>query len=87
LVQLTAELRLDGELVASHAGFTLGQELSSVTAISRLTGGWHQAHNKPIAGEFYAFGIDLQGVSGKTLFGMMSNDANQLDFDTCEPNI
>ena len=67
LVQLTAELRLEGELVASHAGFTLGQELSSVTAMSRLTGGWHQAHNKPIAGEFYAFGIDLQGVSGKTL--------------------
>jgi uncharacterized protein YxjI len=45
----------------------MGQELSSTTGITRMTGGWHNAHNKPIVGEFYAFGIDLQGISAKQL--------------------
>jgi len=53
--------------------FTLGQELSSVTAISCLTSGWHQAHNKPIAGEFYAFGVDIAGVSEEQLETLKAN--------------
>ncbi|RKZ84914.1 MAG: hypothetical protein DRR16_13395 [Candidatus Parabeggiatoa sp. nov. 3] len=67
LIKLKAQLKLDGEIVAESGSFTMGQELSSITGITRMTGGWHNAHNKPIVGEFYAFGIDLQGISAKQL--------------------
>jgi len=67
LINLKALLKLDGEIVAESGSFTMGQELSSTTGITRMTGGWHSANNKPIAGEFYAFGIDLQGISAKQL--------------------
>jgi len=67
LINLNAQLKLDGEIVAESGNFTMGQELSSTTGITRLTGGWHSANNKPIAGEFYAFGIDLQSISAKQL--------------------
>jgi len=67
LIKLKAQLKLDGEIVAESGSFTMGQELSSSTSITRLTGGWQNAHNKPIVGEFYAFGIDLQGISAKQL--------------------
>jgi hypothetical protein len=67
LINLKAQLKLDGEIIAESGSFTMGQELSSTTGITRMTGGWHLANNKPIAGEFYAFGIDLQGISAKQL--------------------
>ncbi|MCP4700691.1 MAG: sugar-binding protein, partial [Gammaproteobacteria bacterium] len=67
LIRLKAELKVDGETVASAGGFTMGQELSSTTGITRLAGGWHSAHNKPIAGEFYAFGLDLQGIGARQM--------------------
>jgi len=67
LINLNAQLKLDGEVVAESGSFTMGQELSSTTGITRLIGGWHSANNKPIAGEFYAFGIDLAGISAKQL--------------------
>ncbi len=62
LIKLKAQLKLDGEIVAESGSFTMGQELSSRTGITRMMGGWHSANNKPIAGEFDAFGIDLQGI-------------------------
>ncbi|MCP4695363.1 MAG: hypothetical protein GY862_00740, partial [Gammaproteobacteria bacterium] len=67
LIRLRAELKVDGETVASAGNFIMGQELSSTTGITRLAGGWHSAHNKPIAGEFYAFGLDLQGIGARQL--------------------
>jgi hypothetical protein len=67
LIHLKAQLKLDGEIIAESGNFTMGQELSSTTGITRMTSGWHLAHNKPIAGEFYAFGIDGQGISAKQL--------------------
>jgi uncharacterized protein YxjI len=67
LINLKAQFKIDGEIVAESGGFKMGQELSSTTGISRLTGDWHLATNRPIAGEFYAFGLDLQGISAKQL--------------------
>jgi hypothetical protein len=67
LINLKAQFKIDGEIVAESSGFRMGQELSSTTGISRLTGDWHLATNKPIAGEFYAFGIDLQGINDQYL--------------------
>jgi hypothetical protein len=67
LIHLKAQLKLDGEIIAESGNFTMGQELSSTTGITRMTGGWHLAYNKPIAGEFYAFGIDGQSISEQQL--------------------
>ena len=67
LIRLKAQLKLEGEIVAESGSFTMGQELSSTTGITRMMGGWYSANNKPIAGEFYAFGIDLQGIGARQL--------------------
>jgi len=60
-------LKVAGEVVAESGSFKMGQELSSTTGITQLTGGWNLASNKPIVGEFYAIGIDLQGITDKQL--------------------
>jgi len=67
LIHLNAEFKVDGEVVKSASGFRMGQELHTTTAISRVTGGEYQAKNKPIAGEFYAIGVDLQGINANQL--------------------
>jgi hypothetical protein len=64
LIHLTAELRLDGQLVASGGTFTMGQELTSSEALFDPTRGWNFGEdNQPIAGEYIATHVDLQGVS------------------------
>jgi len=76
LIKLKAELKLDGDVIKSAGTFTLGQELVSRTRISKLTGGWQEGVNQPIAGEFYAFGIDGQGISEKSLETVTSRMAS-----------
>ncbi len=63
LIRLTAEFKVDGEVVYSAGGFKMGQELYTTTKISRVTGGEYSAENKPIAGEYYVIGINPQGIS------------------------
>jgi len=46
LINLNAQLKLDGEIVAESGSFTMGQELSSITGITRMTGGWHLCCNQ-----------------------------------------
>jgi hypothetical protein len=67
LIKLKAELKIDGEVVQSGGHFSLGQELSTASAITIGPGMWLPAYDKPIAGEFYAIGIDSQGISAKQL--------------------
>ncbi len=68
LIKLKAELKIDGDIVHSADGFSMGQELYTTTKISRLNSGvWHTAKNKPIAGEFYAIAVDPQNISAKQL--------------------
>jgi len=74
LIKLKAELKLNGEIVATAGPFTMGTELSSVTKISKLTGDWHEAVNKPIVGELHAICLDLQGIS-KHQTGVLADDA------------
>jgi hypothetical protein len=64
LIHLTAELRLDGQLVASGGTFTMGQELTSSEALFDPVNGWNFGEdNQPIAGEYIATHVDLQGIS------------------------
>jgi hypothetical protein len=67
LIKLKVELKIDGEVVQSGGYFSLGQELSSASAITIVPDMWLPAYYKPIAGEFYAIGIDTQGISASQL--------------------
>lgn len=63
LIHLTAEMRVDGQVVSSGGTFTMGQELVSSAAVFDPVDGWTFGEdNKPIAGEYIATHVDLQGV-------------------------
>jgi len=64
LIHLKAELRVDGQIASEGGVFTLGQELASTMALNAPGRGWSEGEpNHPIAGEYQAIGLDLQGVS------------------------
>ena len=64
LIRLTPELRVDGQLTASGGSFTMGEELISNMALFDPARGWEYGEdNRPIAGEYIATHVDLQGVS------------------------
>ncbi len=64
LIHLTAEFRVDGQLVASGGNFTMGEELVSSMGLFDPVNGWSFGQdNQPIAGEYIATHVDLQGVS------------------------
>lgn len=67
LIHLTAVLLLDDQPIARGGSFTMGQDVFSTTAISKLSGGFHEAFNSHLAGEFLAIGIDLQGYGESQL--------------------
>lgn len=75
---MRAELVLDGEVVAKGGSFTLGQELASESAIEHLTDGWSRAFNHPIAGEYQAFWLDLQGFGRAPLDDLAIRTPDQL---------
>ena len=64
LIHLTAELRLDGQIVANGGTFTMGDELVASEGLFDPARGWDFADDTaPIAGEYIATHVDLQGVS------------------------
>ncbi len=64
LIHLIAEMRVDGQLVATGGNFTMGQELVSSMGLLDPVNGWSYGQdNQPIAGEYIATHVDLQGVS------------------------
>ena len=67
LIELNAQLKLDGQIIRTAGPFKMGAELATHTAITRLTGGTVSATNYPIAGEFHAFAINLPGGAGEDL--------------------
>ena len=67
LINLTAQLVVDGKVVQQQAGFTLGESIIASPAITKLTGGWFEAKNEITAGEYHAITITLQGFSNAQL--------------------
>ncbi len=65
LINMTAEFTVDGEVQLAQDAGTMGTELYSTIGLYSPTHGWTQANNKPVAGEYRAIGLDLQGVSAK----------------------
>jgi len=62
-INLKAEFTIDSEIVASAAIGTMGTELNEQLGFYDPRYGWSLSTNKPIAGEFQAIGLDLQGTS------------------------
>jgi hypothetical protein len=68
LIRLTAEFRVDGQVVATGGTFTMGLELLSSAGLFDPVNGWDFGEdNRPIAGEYIATHVDLQGVSAAQL--------------------
>ncbi len=63
LINLTAEFTQNGKVIHSAAVGTMGGELYETLALWSPTFGWTQAINHPVAGEYRAIGLDLQGVN------------------------
>ncbi len=73
LIHLTAELRLDGKLVATGGTFTMGEELTSSEGLFDPAAGWDYAEDThPTAGEYIATHVDLQGVSPSQLVSIQT---------------
>ena len=63
LINLTAEFTQDDEVVHSATAGTMGGELYETLALWSPSQGWQQAVNHPVAGEYRAIGLNLQGAS------------------------
>ncbi len=68
LVRVKAEIRADGQVVASGGSFVLGSELAgSIDSFDPSNGGWNESSFGAHAGDYHAIAIDVQGVSAGQL--------------------
>jgi len=65
LIHLVAEFSIDGEVIKSGGNQTMGTELYETLGLYSPSHGWGVSNNHPIAGEYRAIGLDLQGISAK----------------------
>ena len=63
LINLTAEFTIDGEVQDSANAGTMGTTLYETMGVYSPAKGWHRSVNHPIAGEYRAMALDLQGSS------------------------
>jgi len=62
-INLTAEFTVDGEIQSSASAGTMGSALYETLGLYNPAKGWAKAVNHPVAGEYRAIGLDLQGIS------------------------
>lgn len=62
LINVKAKINLDGEVIAETGSFKMGTELSGYAGYYIPGVGWDQKRHDLIAGEYYAIGLDLQGI-------------------------
>lgn len=67
LINLVAELKLDGQVVQSAPAGTMGTELHEKLGLFSPSHDWFTSNNKPIAGGQRAIALDLQGISPEQL--------------------
>lgn len=65
LINLAAEFSQDGEVLFSAPAGVMGTELYETLAFWSPAFGWARAVNHPIAGEYRAIGLDLQGTNAE----------------------
>jgi hypothetical protein len=68
-IRVTAELRVEGNVVASGGTFTLGTELLGEGGFTRLynLGDWDLTQEQHVAGQASVMGLSLQGISARSL--------------------
>ena len=86
LINLTAEFTQNGEVIHSAAAGTMGGELYETLALWSPTEGWDQAVNHPIAGEYRAIGLDLQGANPEEAARLRASVENTRDILQSEEN-
>jgi len=93
LIHLKAEIRIDGQVVEDGGDFTMGQELTTAMGLNFPGRGWEESEdNHPIAGEYDAIGLDLQGVSStqlntlKTKIEQTKSKLDQYQADPTDPS-
>jgi hypothetical protein len=68
LIHLKAEIRVDGQIATEGGSYIMGQELTSGMGLNAPGRGWDDSEdNHPIAGEYEAIGLDMQGISASQL--------------------
>lgn len=64
LINLTGEFAIDGQTVATAAdSMAMGTSLNATMGYWQPNRGWRTSKSNPIAGEYHAIGLDLQGIS------------------------
>ncbi|MEJ2572353.1 MAG: transglutaminase-like domain-containing protein [Gammaproteobacteria bacterium] len=94
LIHLKAEIRIDGQVVQEGGDFTMGQELTSAMGLNFPGRGWQESEdNHPIAGEYDAIGLDMQGISAteleaiKTKIEQTKGKLGQYQADPTDPTL
>ncbi len=90
LIHVNAEIRVDGQLVnQSTTSTTMGQMLVQTTAIfSPASQSWEEGEpNQPVAGEYHAIALNLQGTSVAQFVAMKSKlEATKAKLDQFRQN-
>ncbi|MFC3701701.1 transglutaminase domain-containing protein [Reinekea marina] len=86
LIHVTPELTIDGETITSLNNIAMGTELTSYYAMYDPSFGWSQSKNRPIAGEYIAIGLDLQGIA-PTFMENLQKDIKKVGQDIEDTNI
>ncbi|GAA0847905.1 hypothetical protein GCM10009113_25050 [Marinobacter szutsaonensis] len=73
LINLKAELSIDGEVIQQAPAQTMGAELHETLGLYSPSHNWFTSKNSPIAGEHRAIGLDLQGMSSKQVNDLRNN--------------
>lgn len=77
LVNMIAELTINGEVVQRAPAQTMGTELHETLGLYSPSHDWFTSNNNPITGEYRAIGLDLQGFSARQTEAL-KNDIEQL---------
>ncbi|MFL0798773.1 MAG: transglutaminase domain-containing protein, partial [Cellvibrionaceae bacterium] len=74
-INLTAEFTINGEVQtqANENTQPMGTELYETLGLYSPSEGWHLSNNYPIAGEYRAIGLDLQGISSTQAQALKDN--------------
>jgi hypothetical protein len=81
LIHMTPELVVGDEVVNTASAVTMGSQLHSSLGLYSPSEGWTTSYNKPIAGEYAAIAVDLQGIASEQL------DKVKTELETAQANI
>ncbi|MDF1761832.1 MAG: transglutaminase-like domain-containing protein [Oleibacter sp.] len=83
LINLIGEFKIGDEVVATTTAMSMGTELITDTGYWEPNRGWRMSRNEPIAGEYQAYALDLQGIAPEQAEKLKQNlEATQENIET-----